>query len=157
MPRQIRTKWAGTCSKCGGKFLPGDTITVYPEEGKGYSKKSHHVFPECSSHTLEPFKVDTSIHRVDYFVHCLDTLKKIDEPWAREEAAEIAKIDVSSTMFRDAPVEFHALRFLSIECARTELQTELIRGIADHAQKPDVSEEARRILEEGEYWKSTGR
>ena len=117
MPRQIRTKWAGTCSKCGGKFLPGDTITVYPEEGKGYSKKSHHVFPECSSHTLEPFKVDTSIHRVDYFVHCLDTLKKTDEAWAREEAAEIAKIDVSSTMFRDAPVEFRG--YFNNESPRT--------------------------------------
>ena len=151
MPREATARWPSKCSICGGDILYGDKIVTYSGEGKGSSKKTHHLTPGCSPYTLEPFVVDSQRYSLEYFVHCLEILKKINEIWAREEVAKIAMVDVSSDMFNHAPVEFHALRFLEAEAVKTETEISLIRRIANEALRVDIRKEAENILRDHDW------
>jgi len=147
--------WESKCSICDGKISQGDLIVTYQERGKGHSKYTHHLEPGCSPHTGERFSVDTETHRVQYFVNCLNILKKINEDWTLEEIASIAKVDVSSDMLGDSPVESHALGHFRLKLEESNGKNEkillvLIEDISKYAMRQDIRAEALIILKEYE-------
>ena len=149
-PKITNAWWESKCSKCDGKITKGDFIVTYQERGKGHSKYAHHLEPSCYPYTGERFYVDAETHRVQYFVNCLKILKKINEDWALEEIASIAKVDVSSDMLGDSPVELHALGHirLKLEESKEEILLVLIEDISKYAMRQDIRAEALIILNE---------
>ena len=176
MPKITNAWWESKCSICDGKISQGDLIVTYQERGKGHSKYTHHLEPGCSPHTGERFSVDTETHRVQYFVNCLNILKKINEDWTLEEIASIAKVDVSSDMLGDSPVESHALghfrlkleevnrevnddrsgnKLIQLDLKKSAEENEkillvLIEDISKYAMRQDIRAEALIILKEYE-------
>ena len=155
MPKITNAWWNGKCSKCDGKIFRGDLIETYPEYGKGYSKRTHHLKPGCYPYTGKGFPVDTETHRVQYFVNCLEILKKINEDWVLEEIASIAKVDVSSDMLGDSPVELHALGHFRLKLEERNENNEkilldIIEDISTFAMRQDIRAEALIILKEYE-------
>ena len=155
MPQHRNARWQGSCSKCGGPIIPGEPIVIYPEEGSGYSKKSHHDYVGCVMYTRERFDVDEERKGLEYMISCLRVLETFDERWALEELSKIAKADVSSSFHDDEFVELQALQIL---CERgrgaPDFLIPLIVDISNNASRDGIRQAAGDVLRRNRIYRS---